>query len=609
MAALEEAPEIPLWLSVTIIDKSGRTLSGQTVEAFWISVAHAGRCSSASTARSARPRCGRSSRSSRGSRRPGRCYPNAGLPNAFGEYDEKPADTCRYLGAVRARRLGQHRRRLLRDDAGAHPRDRRGGRGRAAAARAGADAGDALQRPRAARDPPRLELHHDRRAHERHRLEAVRRLDQGGRLRAGRRGRARSGARRREHPRRQHGRGDARRRAGDDDVPQPHRHRARDRAPADHGRQLEVDRHRGGAQVPPGQGHRQLDQPQGGRGARSSRRRAPSAATAPASSSWRSTSRARPTRSSARSSICPRAYRLLVERPASRRGHRLRPEHPRRRDGHRGARRASPSVHRGDAAHQGALPRRASRAAASRTSPSRSAATTPCARRCTRRSSTTRSAPASTWASSTPASSPSTRTSSRTLLEHVEDVLFNRRPDATERLVEFAETVHGGGKQRERDLAWREAPVEQRLSHALVHGIVDFIEADAEEARSAIGAPARRHRRPADGRHEGRRRPLRRREDVPAPGRQERARDEARRRVPRAVHGGGEGRGRRRARRRARSCSRPSRATSTTSARTSSASSSAATTTRSSTSASWCPATRSSRPRSRRAPTSSASPA
>src|SRR5207247_2742275 len=69
------------------------------------------------------------------------------------------------------------------------------------------------------------------------------------------------------------------------------------------------------------------------------------------------------------------------------------------------------------------------------------------------------------------------------LLERVEDILFDRRPDATERMVEFAETVRGAGKKRELDLAWRDAPVAQRRSHALVHGIVDFIAADTEEAR------------------------------------------------------------------------------------------------------------------------------
>jgi 5-methyltetrahydrofolate--homocysteine methyltransferase len=75
------------------------------------------------------------------------------------------------------------------------------------------------------------------------------------------------------------------------------------------------------------------------------------------------------------------------------------------------------------------------------------------------------------------------------LLVHVEDVIFNRRPDATERLVTFANQVSGEGKKREADLVWREKPVEERLSHALVHGIVDFIEADAEEARRKLPRP------------------------------------------------------------------------------------------------------------------------
>jgi 5-methyltetrahydrofolate--homocysteine methyltransferase len=75
------------------------------------------------------------------------------------------------------------------------------------------------------------------------------------------------------------------------------------------------------------------------------------------------------------------------------------------------------------------------------------------------------------------------------LLEKVEDVIFNRRDDATERLVEYASRVEGEGTRRERDLSWRDAPVEDRLSHALVHGIVDFIEADAEEARQKYPRP------------------------------------------------------------------------------------------------------------------------
>jgi 5-methyltetrahydrofolate--homocysteine methyltransferase len=75
------------------------------------------------------------------------------------------------------------------------------------------------------------------------------------------------------------------------------------------------------------------------------------------------------------------------------------------------------------------------------------------------------------------------------LLEHVEDVIFNRRPDATERLVELAGTIKGDGKKREQDLGWREATVEARLSHALVRGVLDFIEADVEEARQKYPRP------------------------------------------------------------------------------------------------------------------------
>ncbi|WTY91238.1 methionine synthase [Sphaerisporangium sp. NBC_01403] len=75
------------------------------------------------------------------------------------------------------------------------------------------------------------------------------------------------------------------------------------------------------------------------------------------------------------------------------------------------------------------------------------------------------------------------------LLELVEDVLFDRRADATDRLVAFAETVSGTGTRRTVDLSWREAPVEQRLAYALVHGIVDFIEADTEEARGRAARP------------------------------------------------------------------------------------------------------------------------
>ena len=125
------------------------------------------------------------------------------------------------------------------------------------------------------------------------------------------------------------------------------------------------------------------------------------------------------------------------------------------------------------------------------------------------------------------------------LLQHVEDIIFNRRPDATERLVEFAATVKGGATKREQDLALARGagrgaavacagPRRRRLHRGRRRG-------SAAEVRAAAGD----HRRAADGRHEGRRRSVRRRQDVPAAGGEERARDEARGRLPRAVHGSG----------------------------------------------------------------------
>jgi 5-methyltetrahydrofolate--homocysteine methyltransferase len=75
------------------------------------------------------------------------------------------------------------------------------------------------------------------------------------------------------------------------------------------------------------------------------------------------------------------------------------------------------------------------------------------------------------------------------LRERVEDVLLNRRDDATERLVDFAENVKAKGKTPIKDEAWRAEPVEERLKHALVKGIVDYIDVDTEEARQKSKRP------------------------------------------------------------------------------------------------------------------------
>jgi 5-methyltetrahydrofolate--homocysteine methyltransferase len=77
------------------------------------------------------------------------------------------------------------------------------------------------------------------------------------------------------------------------------------------------------------------------------------------------------------------------------------------------------------------------------------------------------------------------------LREACEDVIFNRRDDATERLLAIAERFKGtaGKEAKERDLAWRERSVEERISHALVNGITEFIETDTEEARLSAERP------------------------------------------------------------------------------------------------------------------------
>ena len=125
----EKGVRLPLMISVTITDRSGRTLSGQTLEAFYISIRHARPFSvginCALGARDMRPYMAELARIAE-------CYvssyPNAGLPNAFGEYDEqppRPASCCRDFAASG---FVEHRRRLLRHDAGPHRGDCQRGR-------------------------------------------------------------------------------------------------------------------------------------------------------------------------------------------------------------------------------------------------------------------------------------------------------------------------------------------------------------------------------------------------------------------------------------------------------------------------------------------------
>jgi 5-methyltetrahydrofolate--homocysteine methyltransferase len=75
------------------------------------------------------------------------------------------------------------------------------------------------------------------------------------------------------------------------------------------------------------------------------------------------------------------------------------------------------------------------------------------------------------------------------LLEHIEDVILDRRDDATERLLDFAETVKGASKEKTVDLSWRENPLQERITHALVKGIDAFIIEDVEQARQEATKP------------------------------------------------------------------------------------------------------------------------
>ena len=134
------------------------------------------------------------------------------------------------------------------------------------------------------------------------------------------------------------------------------------------------------------------------------------------------------------------------------------------------------------------------------------------------------------------------------LREACEDVVLNKRADAAERLLGLAQRFTGKGKEaKEADLAWREWPVDKRLVSRAGPRHHGFHRGRHRGGAQALDARARRDRRPADGRHERGRRPVRLGQDVPAAGGEVRARDEAGGRVSAAVHGGREEGERRRA--------------------------------------------------------------
>ena len=211
VAARETAPELPLWISVTIVDLSGRTLTGQTIEAFWTSIAHADplivgvNCSLG--AKEMRPYVADLSRVA-----PclASCHPNAGLPNAFGGYDETPDVTATLLREFAADGLLN----VVGSCCGSHPEH----------TKAIADAVRGLE-PRRIPSPrplPRFsgletfEIGDDTGfvvIGERTNVTGsarFRRLVEGGDFSRRDRGRGRAGARRRELARRQHGRRPAR---------------------------------------------------------------------------------------------------------------------------------------------------------------------------------------------------------------------------------------------------------------------------------------------------------------------------------------------------------------------------------------------------------------
>ena len=282
---------LPLMISVTVTDRSGRTLSGQTIDAFWTTIAHA---QAVQRRDQLRPRRARHAVVHRGAGADCGLLHQLPSQRRAAERVRRVRRAARRYGCrparVRDQRVREHRRRLLRHDAGAYRRDRGGGRGVTARTRrpsprrtrrtqredvqgsSSVSSASSAVEPftqfaglETLDDPPRLQFPDDRRADERHRLRALCPVDSRRRLCGGGSGRAGSGAWWSESDRREHGRGHARLRAGDGRVPEVHRDRARDRARALHGRQLEMVGHPRRVEMGAGQAGGELDQPQGRR--------------------------------------------------------------------------------------------------------------------------------------------------------------------------------------------------------------------------------------------------------------------------------------------------------------------------------------------------------
>ena len=311
------------------------------------------------------------------------------------------------------------------------------------------------------------------------------------RVRGGARRRAPAGRERRPDHRHQHGRGDARQQGGDGALPEPDRRRARDRARADHDRQLEVGGDRGRPEVHPGQGHRQLDLDEGRRG----RVPAPGQAGAPlrrrrGGDGLRREGPGRHLRS-ARPQICARAYRILVDEVGF-------PPEDIIFDPNIFAIATGIEEHDNYAVDfieatrwiKQNLPGAKVSGGVSNVSfwfrgndPVREAIHTVFLYHAIQAGmdmGIVNAGMVGVYDDLEPE-----------LRERVEDVVLNRRKDAGERLVEIAERAKGAAKDDSARLAWRGTPSSRSTSgcrHALVHGITDFIVEDTEEAWQAIQA-------------------------------------------------------------------------------------------------------------------------
>ncbi len=345
----EGVKRLPLMISGTITDRSGRTLSGQTPTAFWNSVRHANPLSvGLNCALGAEEMRQHAAELAAVADTLICVYPNAGLPNEMGAYDESPDYMGDQLEEFAKGGLlnivggccgttPEHIRAIADKVAGFAPRKPVGAQADPAAFGAGAvraDEGSAVRQRR--------------RAHQRHGLGQVPQADQGRRLLDRARRRARAGGERRADHRRQHGRGAARVEGGHGDLPQARRLRARHRARAGDGRQLQVGRDRGGSAPGPGQGRGQLDLHEGGRGGLP----APGRAGAPLrrrrrGDGVRREGPGRHLRAQDRD-LRPGLQAPHRERlPAG--GHHLRPQHLRGGDGDRGAQQLRQRLHQRDA--------------------------------------------------------------------------------------------------------------------------------------------------------------------------------------------------------------------------------------------------------------------